>query len=136
MIFFTFLKNYVCAKYTKPPYLHKQGGSCLIIFLKILNLFHNLAEYLRAVLREITVFDQTYFDVKLELIADDLIIKPIRKGRFGIDDLLDLVGKRLALIINNDAVHLFVCTILPKNSCKKDSSAFLSLSLVFLRRGT
>ena len=56
----------------------------LIIFLKVLDLLHNLTEYLGAILRMIAVFDQANLDIKFELIADDLIVKPIGKGRFGI----------------------------------------------------
>ena len=48
-----------------------------IVFLKVLDLLHNFSEHLRAVLRWIAILDEAYFDIKFELIADNLIIEPI-----------------------------------------------------------
>lgn len=49
----------------------------LIVFFEVLYLLHDFTEYLGTILRWITVFDQTYLDIELELIADNLIIEPI-----------------------------------------------------------
>ena len=49
----------------------------LIVFCEVLDLLHDFTEYLGTILRWITVFDQTYLDIELELIADNLIIEPI-----------------------------------------------------------
>ena len=65
-----------------------------MVFLKILDLFHDLPEHLRAILGRVSIFDQADLDVELELVTDDLVVKPICKGGLGINDLLDPSGQR------------------------------------------
>ena len=66
--------------------------SLATILLEVLYLLHHLAENLRAVLRWIAVLDEADFNVKLELIADVLVVEPVGEGGFGVDEFLDFFG--------------------------------------------
>ena len=66
-----------------------------IIFFEVFNLLHYFPENFGAVLRWIAVLNQTNFDVKLQLVADNLIVKPVGKRGFCIDNFLDLLRQRL-----------------------------------------
>lgn len=57
------------------PYSISLFINTLIVFLKILNLFHNLAEHLGAILRRITVFNQANLDIKFKLVSNILIVR-------------------------------------------------------------
>ena len=61
------------------------------ILLKILYLFHYLTEYFGAILWRITVFNQANFNIKLELVTYNLIVKPVCKRRFCINNLFDFL---------------------------------------------
>lgn len=69
----------------------------LIVLLKVLNLLHDLFENFGAVLWRIAVFYKADLDLQLQLIADVLIVQPVSKRRFGIDDLFDLLHRALHL---------------------------------------
>ena len=84
----------------------------LVILLKAFYLFHHLAENFRTILWRVSILDQANLDIKLELIADDLIVKPICKGRFGVYDFFNLFGKCFTLVIDHDAIYLFVRAVL------------------------
>jgi hypothetical protein len=49
-------------------------ATTLIVLFEVLNLFHNLAENLGAILRGITVFDKAHLDIELQLVPDNLIV--------------------------------------------------------------
>lgn len=66
----------------------------LIVLLKVLNLLHDLFENFGAVLWRIAVFYKADLDLQLQLIADVLIVQPVKR-RFGIDDLFDLLRQSL-----------------------------------------
>ena len=83
----------------------------LSVLFKVLYLLHDLTEYLRTVLRRITVLDQADFDIKLQLVADNLIVEPVSKRRFCINDLLDLFRQGPAFIIDRDAINNLVRAI-------------------------
>ena len=83
----------------------------LIILLKILHLLHYLPEYLRAILRRVAILDQTYLYIEFELIPDDLIVKPIRKRGFCVDDLLDLLGQGFAFFVYGHAINRFILSM-------------------------
>lgn len=55
-----------------------------MILLEILHLIHDLLEYRRAVLGRIAVLDEA----DLELVTHILVVQPVGKGGFHIDDLL------------------------------------------------
>ena len=73
----------------------------LIVLLKVLNLLHDLFENFGAVLWRIAVFYKADLDLQLQLIADVLIVQPVSKRRFGIDDLFDLLRQSLALVVDD-----------------------------------
>ena len=83
----------------------------LTILFEVFDLFHYFAEHFGAVLRRITAFNKAYFYIEFKLIANNLIIKPVRKRRLGINDLFNAFGESFALIVDNNAVHVSVCTI-------------------------
>ena len=58
------------------------------MLLDVLNLLHNFSENLGAVLRRIPILDQANFDVKFKLVANILIVEPVCKRRFCINDFL------------------------------------------------
>ena len=59
------------------------------MLLDVLNLLHNFSENLGAVLRRIPILDQANFDVKFKLVANILIVEPVCKRRFCINDFFD-----------------------------------------------
>lgn len=83
----------------------------LIVLLKVLNLFHDLFENFGAVLWRIAVFYKADLDLQLQLIADVLIVQPVSKRRFGIDDLFDLLRQSLALVVDDNTVNLFIGSV-------------------------
>ena len=112
----------------------------LIVLLKVLNLLHDLFENFGAVLWRIAVFYKADLDLQLQLIADVLIVQPVSKRRFGIDDLFDLLRQSLALVVDDNAINLFIGSVFKiilvpqgkenkdKESCwRKNSPATLSL---------
>ena len=83
----------------------------LIVLLKVLNLLHDLFENFGAVLWRIAVFYKADLDLQLQLIADVLIVQPVSKRRFGIDDLFDLLRQSLALVVDDNTVNLFIGSV-------------------------
>ena len=73
----------------------------LIVLLKVLNLLHDLFENFGAVLWRIAVFYKADLDLQLQLIADVLIVQPVSKRRFGVDNLFDLLRQSLALVVDD-----------------------------------
>lgn len=69
------------------------------MLLDVLNLLHNFSENLGAVLRRIPILDQANFDVKFKLVANILIVEPVCKRRFCINDFFDFPSQRAALLI-------------------------------------
>ena len=67
-------------------------------------MFHDLFENFGDVPWRITVFYKADLDLQLQLIADVLIVQPVSKRRFGIDDLFDLLRQSLALIVDDNTV--------------------------------
>ena len=63
----------------------------LIVFFEVLDLFHNLTENFGAILRRIAVLNKANLDIKLQLITDNLIVQPVCKRRFGINDFFNLL---------------------------------------------
>ena len=115
----------------------------LIVLLKVLNLLHDLFENFGAVLWRIAVFYKADLDLQLQLIADVLIVQPVSKRRFGVDNLFDLLRQSLALVVDDSTVNLFIGSVFKiilvpqgkenkdKESCwrKKFSSNFVLGSL-------
>ena len=56
-------------------------------------------------------FYKADLDLQLQLIADVLIVQPVSKRRFGIDDLFDLLRQSLALVVDDNAVNLFIGSV-------------------------
>ena len=83
----------------------------LIVLLKVLNLLHDLFENFGAVLWRIAVFYKADLDLQLQLIADVLIVQPVSKRRFGVDNLFDLLRQSLALVVDDNAVNLFIGSV-------------------------
>ena len=83
-----------------------------VIFCKIFNLFHDFSKNLRTVLRGIAILDQTDLNIKLKLVADNLVIQPIRKRRFYFNDFFHLFCQRLAFGIDRNAIDNLICPIL------------------------
>ena len=73
----------------------------LIVLLKVLDLLHDLFENFGAVLWRIAVFYKADLDLQLQLIADILIVQPVSKRRFGVDNLFDLLRQSLALVVDD-----------------------------------
>lgn len=115
----------------------------LIVLLKVLDLLHDLFENFGAVLWRIAVFYKADLDLQLQLIADVLIVQPVSKRRFGVDNLFDLLRQSLALVVDDSTVNLFIGSVFKiilvpqgkenkdKESCwrKKFSSNFVLGSL-------
>ena len=59
-------------------------------------------------LRGCTVEDSRFYkadlDLQLQLIADVLIVQPVSKRRFGVDNLFNLLRQSLALIVDDNTV--------------------------------
>ena len=83
----------------------------LIVLLKVLDLLHDLFENFGAVLWRIAVFYKADLDLQLQLIADVLIVQPVSKRRFGVDNLFDLFRQSLALVVDDNAVNLFIGSV-------------------------
>lgn len=83
----------------------------LIVLLKVLDLLHDLFENFGAVLWRIAVFYKADLDLQLQLIADVLIVQPVSKRRFGVDDLFDFLRQSLALVVDDNAVNLFIGSV-------------------------
>ena len=49
----------------------------------------------------IAVFYKADLDLQLQLIADILIVQPVSKRRFGVDNLFDLLRQSLALVVDD-----------------------------------
>ena len=56
-------------------------------------------------------FYKADLDLQLQLIADVLIVQPVSKRRFGIDDLFDLLRQSLALVVDDNTVNLFIGSV-------------------------
>lgn len=87
-------------------------NSLSVVFFKIFDLLHNFLKHFRTVLRWVAILNQTYLDIKLKLIAHNLVIKPVSKRRFCINNILDLFRQSLAFIIDSNTVNDLVLTIL------------------------
>jgi hypothetical protein len=72
-----------------------------VVLLKVLDLLHDLFENFGAVLWRIAVFYKADLDLQLQLIADVLIVQPVSKRRFGVDNLFDLLRQSLALVVDD-----------------------------------
>jgi len=83
----------------------------LIVLLKVLDLLHDLFENFGAVLWRIAVFYKADLDLQLQLIADVLIVQPVSKRRFGVDNLFDLLRQSLALVVDDSTVNLFIGSV-------------------------
>ena len=56
-------------------------------------------------------FYKADLDLQLQLIADVLIVQPVSKRRFGIDNLFDLFRQSLALVVDDSTVNLFIGSV-------------------------
>ena len=56
-------------------------------------------------------FYKADLDLQLQLIADVLIVQPVRKRRFGVDNLFDLLHQSLALVVDDSTVNLFIGSV-------------------------
>ena len=83
----------------------------LIVLLKVLDLLHDLFENFGAVLWRIAVFYKADLDLQLQLIADILIVQPVSKRRFGVDNLFDLLRQSLALVVDDNTINLFIGSV-------------------------
>ena len=83
----------------------------LIVLLKVLDLLHHLFENLGAELWMIAVFYMADLDLQLQLIADVLIVQPVSKRRFGVDNFFDLLRQSLALVVDDSTINLFIGSV-------------------------
>ena len=74
-------------------------------------MFHDLFENFGDVPWRITVFYKADLDFQLQLIADVLIVQPVGKRRFGVDDLFDLLRQSLALVVDDNTINLFIGSV-------------------------
>ena len=94
-------------------------------------MFHDLFENFGAVPRWIAVFYKTDLDLQLQLIADVLVVQPVSKRRFGVDDLFDLLRQSLALVVDDNAANLFIGSVfkiilVPQGKENKDCLLYTS----------
>lgn len=59
----------------------------------------------------IAVFYKADLDLQLQLIADVLIVQPVSKRRFGVDNLFDLLRQSLALVVDDSTINLFIGSV-------------------------
>ena len=83
----------------------------LIVLLKVLDMLHDLFENFGAVLWKIAVFYKADLDLQLQLIADVLIVQPVSKRRFGVDNFFDLLRQSLALVVDDSTINLFIGSV-------------------------
>ena len=83
----------------------------LIVLLKVLDLLHDLFENFGAVLWRIAVFYKADLDLQLQLIADILIVQPVSKRRFGVDNFFDRLRQSLALVVDDSTINLFIGSV-------------------------
>ena len=76
----------------------------LFVFFEVLDLLHYLAKHFWAILRWIPILDKANLDFELELITYILVVEPVSKGRFCVDNFLHLFSKHFALVIDDNAV--------------------------------
>ena len=56
-------------------------------------------------------FYKADLDLQLQLIADVLIVQPVSKRRFDVDNLFDLLRQSLALVVDDSTVNLFIGSV-------------------------
>ena len=56
-------------------------------------------------------FYKADLDLQRQLIADVLIVQPVSKRRFGVDNLFDLFRQSLALVVDDSTVNLFIGSV-------------------------
>ena len=95
------------------------------MLLDVLNLLHNFSENLGAVLRRIPILDQANFDVKFKLVANILIVEPVCKRRFCINDFFDFPSQRAALLIYRNTVDNFVFAVFKNSTVTRNILSFL-----------
>ena len=86
-------------------------GALLIVIFEVLHLLHYFAENFRAILRRITIFNEADFNIKFQLISDNLIVQPVGKGRFKFNDFFNLLGQAFAFVVDRDACDNFVFAV-------------------------
>ena len=59
----------------------------------------------------IAVFYKADLDLQLQLIADVLIVQPVSKRRFGVDNLFDLLRQSLVLVVDDSTINLFIGSV-------------------------
>ena len=59
----------------------------------------------------IAVFYKADLDLQLQLIADVLIVQPVSKRRFGVDNFFDLLRQSLALVVDDSTINLFIGSV-------------------------
>ena len=83
----------------------------ILVLLEILHLLHYLAEHFWSVLWRIAMLDKTNLDVLFQLVTNALVIEPIGKGRFCINNLSNLACKTLTLIIDYNTIYLLIFSV-------------------------
>ena len=56
-------------------------------------------------------FYKADLDLQLQLIADVLIVQPVSKRRFGVDNFFDLLRQSLALVVDDSTINLFIGSV-------------------------
>ena len=56
-------------------------------------------------------FYKADLDLQLQLIADVLIVQPVSKRRFGVDNFFDLLRLSLALVVDDSTINLFIGSV-------------------------
>ena len=56
-------------------------------------------------------FYKADLDLQLQLIADVLIVQPVSKRRFGVDNFFDLLRQCLALVVDDSTINLFIGSV-------------------------
>ena len=83
----------------------------ILVFLEILDLLHHLTEHFWCIPWRIAVLDKANLYIQLQLFTYIIIVEPIGKGRFCINDLSNLTCKTFTLIIDNNTIHLLVFSV-------------------------
>ena len=82
------------------------------ILLEVLHLIHYLTKYFWCILRRIAILHQTNLDVQFQLFSNPLIIQPVSKWWFRINDFLYLTSQTLAFLVDDNSIYSFILTIL------------------------
>ena len=92
---------------------HIRGNMIIhtLVLLEILHLLHYFTEHFWRVPWRIAILNQANLDVLFQLVTHTLVIEPIGKGRFCINDISNLASKTLTLIVDDNTILLLIFSV-------------------------